>query len=200
MMTEEIQYAQKDEMPIENRTYKNESVVNMDIQKLDFVAVHFYACRFENCDFTGCSFFSGKFEQCDFSNCIFDNSYWKESEIIYCKGDGSRFCHAVLKKTMLRDSQLNLANFSGSVWDGCRAETVSFREAFFSEVKLKKTIVFKSDFTKVDFFRTPLKGIDFSDSTIENLLVSEGCQEVSGMKINMFQAAEIAKLLGVKIV
>uniref|UniRef100_UPI00359C577F hypothetical protein n=1 Tax=Faecalicatena contorta TaxID=39482 RepID=UPI00359C577F len=77
---------------------------------------------------------------------------------------------------------------------------MQFPGGFFSEVKLKKTGFSKCDFTKVDFFRTGLKGIDFSDSTIEGIMVSDSYREVAGMKINMFQAVEIAKLLGVKIV
>lgn len=95
---------------------------------------------------------------------------------------------------------MNLANFGGSLFESCKVEMCSFREAFFSEVKLKKTKFMKSDFTKVDFFRTMLKGMDFTDSVIESIMVSDTYREVQGMKINMFQAAEIAKLLGVTIV
>ena len=200
ILAEEIAYARQDEMPVENRNYKDETVTGADIHKVEFMAVTFERCRFVDCDFSGAGFYRTQMEKCDFSNCIFSGSYWKDSKIIEIKGNGSRFDHAVLKKTCFLDTQLNMANFGQSLWEGCTAEMCGFREAFFSEVKLKKTGFSKCDFTKVDFFRTLLKGIDFSDSTIESIMVSDGYREVSGMKINMFQAVEMAKLLGVKIV
>ena len=107
---------------------------------------------------------------------------------------------AVLKHVSLEDCRLDLTNFTRSVWENCSAEECNFAESFFSEVRFRTVRFVKSDFTKADFFRTPLKGIDFSDSIIEGITVSEEHRELEGMKINMFQAAEIARLLGVKIV
>lgn len=200
MLEEEIRLALVDEMPIEARAFKDEVITGSLARKVEFVSARFERCRFVDCDFTGAGFYQTKLEKCDFSNCTFSGSYWKNSEITECKGNGSRFDKAVFKSVVLSESQLNLANFGGSLFEGSKAEMCSFREAFFSEVKLKKTKFVKSDFTKVDFFRTSLKGMDFSDSVIESIMVSDTYREVAGMKINMFQAAEIAKLLGVTIV
>lgn len=50
------------------------------------------------------------------------------------------------------------------------------------------------------FFKTLLKGMDLSDCTIDNIMVSDQYTELAGVKVNLFQAAELAKLMGVKIV
>lgn len=200
MLTEEIQYAGMDEMPVENPEFTEEVLTGVNASKVEFVSVRFERCRFVDCDFTGAGFYQSCFDKCDFSNCRFTGSYWKNCEVSGCKGNGSMFDHAVLKHVKLLECQMPLANFGGSLWEASRAELCSFQEAFFSEVKLKKSQFIKSDFTKVDFFRTILRGIDFSDSVIESIMVSDSYKELAGMKINMFQATEIAKLLGVKIV
>ena len=44
-----------------------------------------------------------------------------------------------------------------------------------------------------------MKGLDLSDCTIEGILVSDQFKELAGVKVNLFQAAELAKLMGVKI-
>ena len=45
-----------------------------------------------------------------------------------------------------------------------------------------------------------LRGMDLSDCTIDNIMVSDQYTELAGVKVNLFQAAELAKLMGVKIV
>ena len=75
-----------------------------------------------------------------------------------------------------------------------------FKEAFLSEMKWKKITLSKVNFTSVDFFQTALKGIDFSDCITDNIMVSDTYKELAGVKMNMFQAAEISKMLGIQIV
>ena len=100
----------------------------------------------------------------------------------------------------LKQSQLGYGNFSQTLWEFCEAEECSFQDAFLSEVRLKKTRFSKADFTGADFFMTSLKGLDLSDSILEHITVSDSYRELAGLKVNMFQAAELAKLMGIKIV
>ena len=58
----------------------------------------------------------------------------------------------------------------------------------------------KVNFANADFFKTPLKGIDLSDCNIGHIMMSDQYKEIAGAKVNMFQAVELAKLLGIKIV
>ena len=76
----------------------------------------------------------------------------------------------------------------------------NFRESFLSEVKLKKTVFSSTDLTGTDFFRTPLKGLDLSECVIDGIMVSDRYTELAGLKVSLLQAAELARLMGVKIV
>ncbi len=64
---------------------------------------------------------------------------------------------------------------------------------------MKKVKFSEVNFNKVDFFHTRLKGIDFSDCSIQLISVSDQYFELKGMKIDLFQAVEIAKILGIEI-
>ena len=82
----------------------------------------------------------------------------------------------------------------------CEITACEFKESFLSEVKFKKISLTTVDFTSCDFFKTPLKSVDFSNCNIDSIMLSDQYSELRGVKINMFQAIEIAKLLGVKVV
>ena len=65
--------------------------------------------------------------------------------------------------------------------------------------KMKDIQVLRTDFTLASFFKTPLKGIDFTECTIDRITVSEELSELKGAIINPYQAVELAKFLGVII-
>ena len=52
----------------------------------------------------------------------------------------------------------------------------------------------------MDFFKTPLKGIDLSACEIGGIMVSDTYKELQGVKISPLQAVDIVHLLGVKII
>ncbi len=54
----------------------------------------------------------------------------------------------------------------------------------------------RTGFQEVDFFRTPLKGVDFSDCALEGITVSESLGELRGMKINPAQAVDLIPCWG----
>lgn len=200
MLSDDLLRASSEEEPVMGRTYEDETVTNLDGCKIEFDSVGFVRCRFTDCDFTGASFCNAVFDKCDFSNCSFADSYWKNTDVKGCKGDGSRFTNSTFKWVKLCDSQFRYANFGSAFWEFCQITECSLRESFLSEVKFKKTTCVKTDFTSVDFFKTPLKGMDLSDCVIDNIMVSDQYTELAGLKVNLFQAAELAKLMGVKIV
>ena len=76
----------------------------------------------------------------------------------------------------------------------------TFQESLFSEAKLKRLKLNKVNFSSADFFKTPLKGIDLSDCMIDGILVSDTYHELKGVMVNALQAAELIKILGVKVV
>lgn len=44
-----------------------------------------------------------------------------------------------------------------------------------------------------------MRGVDFSDSTIHGLVLSDDYSELQGAVVDLYQAAELAKRLGVVI-
>lgn len=67
-------------------------------------------------------------------------------------------------------------------------------------MELKQISLKEVDFTKAVFFKTPLKGVDFSSSRLGGIAVSDSLSELYGAKISPFQAADIVSLLGVEFV
>ena len=57
----------------------------------------------------------------------------------------------------------------------------------------------RCSFVQAEFFKTPLKGIDFTDCTLDGIRLSEGKSELKGAIVSSYQAAELARLLGVII-
>ena len=46
-------------------------------------------------------------------------------------------------------------------------------------------------------FRTNLKGIDFSTSNIDGIIIDK--EDLKGLIVNQFQAVELSKLLGIVV-
>ena len=66
------------------------------------------------------------------------------------------------------------------------------------KAKLKKMKLKEVDFSRADFFKTPLKGLDFSACIIDGIQLSEHLNELRGMKIGAEQALALVRLLGVE--
>ena len=190
----------EDDNYIQNMSFENEVLTDINISKFEFKSVQFTKSQFMNCNFSGASFYDVIFENCLFSNCIFTDSYWKKSKILECKGDGSNFSQSLFKETALCNSSFCYVNCAKSVWDGCTISDSNFKEAFLTEVKFRKPRLKAVNLQRADFFKTPLKGIDLSDCTIDGIMVSDTFSELKGAKINAMQAIELVQILGVKII
>lgn len=188
-----------DEMLVKDASFSSETLIDFDAEKLDFDHVVFEKCRFVNCNFSHASFLHCTFQSCDFSNCHFDDSYWRESEIKGSKANGAVFEHATLRMLTISDSPCRYINMSRSLLDRCKLVNCDFRESAFSEVRIQKSQFDSIDFSRSDFFKTSLKGVNLSTCKIEGILVSDHFQELRGLEISAEQAPYIAAFLGVKI-
>lgn len=52
---------------------------------------------------------------------------------------------------------------------------------------------------RTELFRTSLKGIDLSNCDISGIIISDLFSELRGAEVSYEQAAELARLLGIKI-
>ena len=200
MLSEDMAEAAGREYPILDKIYEDQTVIRVSGKRVEFDSVKFVRCRMEECDFSGASFCNVIFDKCDFSNCSFRDTYWKNVNISDSKGDGSQFCNSTFKWVKLLDSQFHYGNFSTAFWEFGEIRGCNFRESFMSEVKFKKTVFSSTDLAGTDFFRTPLKGMDLSECVIDGIMVSDQFTELAGVKVSLLQAAELARLMGVKIV
>lgn len=59
--------------------------------------------------------------------------------------------------------------------------------------------LYHSKFIRTEFFNTSLSKIDFSNCEVESICVSAKGKELEGVIVNIFQAAELSKILGIVI-
>lgn len=166
----------------------------------DFSRVRFHDCVFENCRFTEgnfkkTEFIDVRFRLCDFSGGSFESGYFNRCEFLSCKGMGGNYYRAFLQDVLLSDCSFRYANFTLSKWRNVSAAQSSFAEAALEECSFKNLALDHADLTRVQFFKTILKDVDFTTSVIDGISVSP--YELRGAKVNAAQAAELAKLLGV---
>lgn len=94
--------------------------------------------------------------------------------------------------------------FTGAGFDASRMSYImgnhtDFTEAGFSQCKFTNTDWMNVCFQKVEFFKTSLKDMNFSSCNIEGIIISDNMSELKGMKVNLFQAVDLAKRLGIEI-
>lgn len=200
MLAELIQRAYDENENICDEIFEGELLTGENMSQIEFERVQFVKCKFEHCNFDHAAFYHGRFVNCDFSNCSFAGSYWKKMQIAGSKGNGAGLREAVFKECRIEESLFDYADFSQSAWEACMIGHSKFRESFWTEVKLKKVNFQTVDFTRSDFFKTRLAGIDFSGCIIDGIQISAGFGELRGIKIGLEQAVSLARLLGAEVV
>lgn len=209
---EERQYQQEiedDIKPLINAAKNEEILININFRSLlltedSLRGLNVENCRFENCKFLNCSFEKVSFENtefsvCDFSNSRFDESYFKNCRFQYCKFVGTSFYENIFKNLQIVDSNLQYVVFESSSFQTLLLENSDMNSGSVTTCRLKETCFNNVDFSRVNFFKTFLKGIDFSDSKIENIRVSDDYRELSGMTVDLYQAAQLSRLLGINV-
>lgn len=187
----------REEELIVGKRFENQRLEKIRGEKIDFEDVEFYGCEFIECDFSGASFQKAVFVHCNLSGSVFSNTYWRNVRMEDCKAQGCRFFNSAMKSGALSKVYLDYSNFNHALWEDMRFEDVSFVSAFLSEMKVKKLSLDRCKFESTDFFKTPLKGVDFSLCDLINPLFSDDLREIKGVKMTAFQAADIAKMLGI---
>ena len=68
-----------------------------------------------------------------------------------------------------------------------------------SEMELRAIALDDDRFTGTSFFRTKLTGLDLTSCQLKGFVVSDAMGEVSGAKLSLYQAAALARRLGIII-
>lgn len=159
---------------------------------------------FENCSFQDCSFLKAEFtdvifRSCDFSNSNFSDGYFNRCRFLSSKGLGARFCGSVIQNVVIKDCSLNYANFDASKLEKIRIEETQLESGNISQCKCKSLVWLSVRLTNASFFQTSLKGMDFTTCEISGLTLSDELTELKGAVVDLYQAADLAKRLGLVI-
>lgn len=192
-LTEKKEY----EEPVLDMLLKNINMTEEDLSDL-----RFHAVRFENCLFMDCSFRKGEFtdivfQTCNFSNCDFSDSYFNRVEFRSSKGLGTKFAGSSIFHTSIRECNLNYANFDACKLEHLLVEDTELSSSNITQCRCKDVVWNRAELTNASFFKTSLRKMDFTNSVIHGIVLSDDCREIKDAVVDLYQAAELAKYLGV---
>lgn len=183
----------------ERMVFTGEIFTGTDFHKAVFEQVLFDGCTFSGCDFDKASFVDVVFRNCDISNSGFVDGYFNRCAFRSVKAVGTEFREGLFKEVSVTDSNFSYANMDSSRWECGRFESCDMSECFMTGMKWKKISAAGSRFKRTSFFHTPLKGIDLRGNELENIILSDTGAELKGAVVDLYQAADLAKLLGVVV-
>ncbi len=172
----------------------------MDLSELRWEGMRFRGCRFSGAALEGTECVDVVFEDCDFSNCVGARAYLCRCVLRSCKGVGLDLISSGLTWVTVEDGSFRYSNWNNTKLDKVRLVRCDFSEALMNQVTLRQTSFQECRLSKTSFFKTMLAGQDFTTCTAEGLVVSDTAEELRGLTVRYDQAAELAKLMGLKVV
>ena len=190
---------QREEERILARQFTGAACEEEELSHMIFSGVRFKGCRFWNCSFRSSDFTDVVFENCDFSGCDFGDGHMERVSIHSCKGVGAKFTGMVLKNLLLSECNFDDGNFDASRLEQVQVERTRLRNGNLTGCICRQVSWREADLKNASFFKTSLRGMDFSDSEITGIVVSDDNRELSGVTVDLYQAAELAKKMGIII-
>lgn len=156
-------------------------------------------CLFQGCDLSKSWFVDVAFKDCDFSNCLFEDANFTRCSFASCKFTGADLSDARLSRTRMDECALDLASFVRVRLEDCVIEASDLTGADLSYGTQKRTVFQNCILEGTNFFHMGLSGVDFSSCRLGAITISDGMEELKGCRMDLIQAAGIAKRLGVII-
>lgn len=172
-------------------------IADENFSELQAAHARFANCFLSCCDFSGSLFTDTVFEGCDFANSYFDGAGFTRCTFKNCKLTGASFMEANLEHVTLTDCTLDFGAFNRCRFWAVSATRCDFSGADMAEMELHYVTLDDDRFIGTSFFRTPLLGLDFSTCQLEGVALSDTMAEIYGTKMNVYQAAALARRLGV---
>lgn len=171
----------------------------------DFTLTDVSESRLQGCDFSGAAFAKATFTDVEVINCNFANADLTEANFTRCifrscKLTGAQFGQSVFARVELADCAASLASFERSKMQDIRVTSSDFSNADLSEVKQQRTAFENVKFEGTSFFRMRLAGINLSTCILKDITLSDTMDELQGCTMDLYQAASIARRLGVTVV
>lgn len=191
--------AKEQEERVGAKLFKKVNAEGVDFSLLCFSKVRFENCCFLECSFEKCEFVDAIFQSCNFSNCIFTDSYFHRCRIFTSKGIGANFSGSSLLSVEISDCSLNYMNLDASKLENVKIRNTELNSANISQCRCKEVEWDRVQLNNASLFKTYLNGMDFTTSVIDGLILSDECRELKGVIVDLYQAAELAKRMGVVI-
>jgi len=168
------------------------------MERVDWKDCLFENCKLQNVKANGSYFSDISFSGCDFSGANLSDCVFSKARLQGCKLIGTNLYACGLRDVLFSETVGDYAVFTKS-----RIKTVLFQECKFPYASLDeltgRSFAFECCILhSVNFYNTPLNGIDLTDSDITSAMFTD--RELRGAKVTSLQACELAKLLGVVIV
>ena len=170
-----------------------------DLSDIVFSKVEFDHCRLTGTVFRGGSFSDVRFQNCDLSGCDFSDSGFRQCEFNGCKMVGANLSGSFFKDVRFVRCNLQYAAVQNSKLTAAALEESDLSGADLSDCKLKNLHLSGSKFYGTSFYRTPLKGLDFTTCELAGPGVTVKMNELAGAVVDSVQAAQLAALLSLII-
>lgn len=181
------------------RQFEGVYLTKLDGSKTAFCQTVFKNCRLLGCCFNETEFVDVKFVNCDFNNSGFTDAHFKNCSFESCRAVRADFYGSSINHVSFTDCCITDAGFDAASMSFVRAVNTDFTESSFSKCKLFNVKWENVCFEKANFFKTLLRGVDFSKCRIDEILISDGQGELKGVTVNLDQAVELAKRMGIII-
>lgn len=186
-----------DELTLQHLHIKGGMLEGASLRSISLKNVVLEGCRLLNCHLEKGDFTDVRFQACDFSGSNFTNASFGRCEWLNTKALGTIFCDNMIMHTTVQGCNLQYTN-----WDGARLDKVAILNSNLSDTQitgcnLKNIYLEETEFYKTNFFKTPLAGLNFTTCHLEGITVASGFEELQGAVVNAYQAADLAKLMGV---
>ena len=192
-----IDDCQREEAGISNYRFQNESLENIAASKVEFRQCVFENVRFLHCDLYKPDSTDIIFKDCDFSNSNFGEGTFNRTVFENCKGVGVNFSGSYMTNAMFQKCQCKYMNLSRSNLKKFIPSEVNMSNGAMNDVKLNDVEFNDCDFREAEIFHTPLSNVDFCSCNISGIKVT--VEDLKGAVVTVYQAAELSKLMGLKI-
>ena len=105
----------------------------------------------------------------------------------------------MLSRIEARDSAFSYASLAKTKLEDVRMSCCDFSHADLAELRQRRIEFDDVRFAGTSFFRANLEGVDFSTCQLADIVLSDAMGELRGCSMDLFQAAGIARRLGVNI-
>ena len=188
-----------EDSPISGIYCSDTTLVEEDLLLLEVRSSRFQGCSFTHCHFEKAVFIDVCFQNCDLSNSRFRGAFFERCQFLSCKAVGVDMSDTRFKNVAFRQTRLQYAFFDKAKMSDVLFDEIDFTESSMIEASLKNFTVRDVKFIRNNFFKTPLSGIDLSQSDLVAPVVSMPPVELKGAIISPAQAADLIGLWGIVV-